>query len=264
MSRENWTSDSPGRAYDEDFRRAVEDEIPALERLSRRLAGSGSDADDALQDALERAWRGRGQLRSRESLGGWLRSILARSLVDIQRRRRATPIGTSEDVEQVMPDVQAPLEVVEAAGDELRLRAALHELAPSDRLVLVLHDAEGWNASAIGELLGVGADATHKRLQRARARLLSELAGARAGAPAEPACRDARLHAHELLEGSLDDATRSDVEQHLEGCPRCPATLQAAVGVLEALRDNREGGLEPSPRSRALLASLVREGEAAG
>jgi DNA-directed RNA polymerase specialized sigma24 family protein len=66
------------------------------------------------------------------------------------------------------------------------LRAALRRLAPADRIALVLHDAEAWAASEAVELLDVWTEAAHKRIQRARTRLISALArpGVTGGHPA--------------------------------------------------------------------------------
>jgi hypothetical protein len=120
----------------------------------------------------------------------------------------------------------------------MALRAALRSLAPADRIAVVLHDAEGWRAAQVGQLLGISTDAANKRVQRARTRLISALAGPEASTlnPATGACRDARAHAHALLDSTLDDATRIEVQQHLDTCPSCPAALQAAAGVLSALQ----------------------------
>ena len=125
-----------------------------------------------------------------------------------------------------------------AAQEEMALRAALRSLAPADRIAVVLHDAEGWRAAQVGQLLGISTDAANKRVQRARTRLISALAGPEASTlnPATGACRDARAHAHALLDSTLDDATRIEVQQHLDTCPSCPAALQAAAGVLSALQ----------------------------
>ena len=140
------------------------------------------------------------------------------------------------------------------------LRAALRRLAPADRIALVLHDAEGWSASEVAELLDVGTDAAHKRIQRARTRLIAALADPVSAALAPPAsaCRDARAHAHDLLEGTLDESARVAIQEHLDTCPICPAALQAAAGVLSGLRAVH-GAVEVPEPLRARLDELVRE-----
>ena len=151
-----------------------------------------------------------------------------------------------------------------AAQEEMALRAALRSLAPADRIAVVLHDAEGWRAAQVGQLLGISTDAANKRVQRARTRLISALAGPEASTlnPATGACRDARAHAHALLDSTLDDATRIEVQQPLNTCPSCPAALQAAAGVLSALQ-SEHGAIPVAQPLRGKLDELVKEADEA-
>jgi RNA polymerase sigma-70 factor (ECF subfamily) len=234
VSEQDWTS--AAASPDDRFARQVAVELPALLRLARRLSGDEQEGEGAVQDALERAWRARGQLRDQQAAGAWLRSILARTVVDRQRRRRDLPAGAPDAFESMLPDVGEPGAVVEAAQDEQALRAALRQLSPEDRLAVILHDGEGWQISELAVLLGASTDAAHKRTQRARARLVQVLAqGPPAPGCPSAGCEAARKYAHDLLDGSLADADRAAVQAHLEGCPCCPAALQAATGVLSAL-----------------------------
>ena len=263
MGSRDWTSGRDVGDADRLLQARIERELPSLLALARRLTREEHDAEDALQDALESAWKARGQIRDPDAAGGWLRRILARRIVDAHRRRADLPVGAPEEFDNLVPDVEDPALVVGAAEDERVLRAALRELMPADRIALVLHDAEAWPAGEVGELLGVGTEAAHKRVQRARARLLTTLAEPHSPArrPGE-ACRDARSHVHELLEETLNPATAIAVQHHLDSCPSCPASLQAAAGVLAALR--REGDTAPIPTPlRFRIAELVREAEEA-
>jgi len=242
----------------------IEHELPQLLALARRLTREEHDAQDAVQDALERAWRARHELRDPAASGGWLRSILARAVIDAHRRRADLTTADPQVLDLLIPDVEDAVTVMAAAEDDLALRAALRRLAPADRIALVLHDAEGWPASDVAELLDVGTEAAHKRIQRARTRLISALADPASPTLAPPAfaCRDARAHAHNLLEGTLEETTRVEIQKHLDACPSCPAALQAAAGVLSGL--HAEHGIIPVPEPlRARLDELVREaGEA--
>jgi hypothetical protein len=200
---------------------------------------------------------------TRLAAGGWLRSILARSVVDAHRRLAELPAGDVDELDALIPDIEDPAAVLAAAEEEMTLRAALRTLAPADRVAVVLHDAEDWPAAQLAELLGVGADAAHKRVQRARTRLIAALAGLQTPPlPADGTCRDARAHAHGLLDGTLDETTRAKIQMHLDSCPSCPAALQAAAGVLSAL--HAEHGVIPIPEPlRTRLDELVREADEA-
>jgi RNA polymerase sigma-70 factor (ECF subfamily) len=263
MGARDWTSDSGRCEADRRLRARIERELPSLLALARRLTREERDAEDAVQDALESAWRARMELRDPGAAGGWLRRILVRRVVDAHRRRADLPAGAPDELEGVMPDVDDPATVLAAAEDGLALRAALRGLVPADRIAIVLHDAEGWPAAEVGELLGVGTEAAHKRVQRARARLVAALAGPHSPArPPGQACRDARAHVHELLDETLEEGARAAVQEHLDSCPSCPASLQAAAGVLAALRVEGEATPIPGPL-RARLDELAREAEEA-
>jgi RNA polymerase sigma-70 factor, ECF subfamily len=257
---QDWTSDLA--AATDPFSATIAAELPALTRLARRVAGDQHEAEGALQDALERAWRARGQLRDQRAAGAWLRSILTRAVIDRQRRRRDTPVGGPDALEAMLPDVAEPGAVIEAAQDESTLRAALRKLSAADRVAVVLHDGEGWPAAEVATLLGASTEATFKRTQRARSRLVSALAVGTAS-PQCPGtgCEAARAHAHELFDGVLSEADQAAVRAHLDSCPCCPAALQATAGVLAALADQRQP--EPIPETiRGRLEELVRSARA--
>jgi RNA polymerase sigma-70 factor (ECF subfamily) len=261
VSGPDWTSAS--NPADDAFAARVAAELPALLRVARWLAGDENEGEGAAQDALERAWRARGQLRDQEATGAWLRSILARTVVDRQRRRRDLPAGAPDALESMLPDVADPGAVVEAAEDEQTLRAALRQLSVEDRLAVILHDGEGWQAAELAALLGASTDAAHKRIQRARSRLVQVLAHgpAPSGCPSS-GCEAARAHAHDLLDGTLAAADRATVQAHLDSCPCCPAALQAAAGVLNALAKAEQH--RPIPDAvQTRLQELVRSAAAA-
>jgi RNA polymerase sigma factor (sigma-70 family) len=224
MSPRDWTSDRDDRAADRELRARIERELPSLVALARRLTRSEHDAYDVVQDALERAWRGRRALREGAAAGGWLRVILARSVVDAHRREAARAPRDVDLADVLIADVEDPAAVLEALEDDLAVRAALRELSGADRVAVVLHDAEGWPVAEIAVLLGVGSEAAHKRLQRARVRLIAVVGVARAVAVTEPApgCRDARAHAREFVDGTLPEAAAAAVQDHLDSCARCP------------------------------------------
>lgn len=230
---------------DEGFRRALVEEIPRLRRVALRAAPAGTDADDLVQDALERAWRNRVGFRADAALSTWLYSILLHRASDLARRIGARPVDVSAipDAELFGFEVPNPQQVLERLADEGALRAALARLDPIDRMILVLHDGEGFAVREIGEAAGLSAAAAHKRLQRSRIKLASELGALEGPLPrASGRCLSTRVLAPDYLDGLLADAEREVVDAHLRDCPLCPPLAQAVLGLRAAL----ERGVAPS------------------
>jgi RNA polymerase sigma factor (sigma-70 family) len=224
---------------DEQFRAMLEAEIPRLRRVVERLAPIGVDPDDLAQDTLERAWRSRGSFRAEAAPATWLYRIALNRASDLAPRGSAPLVL---DVDSLADDdlfdfeVDDPADVLDRAADTAALRAALSRLAPVDRMVLALHDGEGWAAREIGEACGIGPAAAHKRVQRGRFRLARELANAPATGPERDVlCASVRTLAPEYLDGSLDAQRSAVVEEHIKDCHRCPPLAQAVIGLRAAL-----------------------------
>ena len=102
---------SPAPTEDE-FRRLVEPHRAELHAHCYRMLGSVHDAEDALQDALLRAWRGIGRFEGRSSLRSWLYRIATNTSLDLIARRpkRVLPADhgpPSEGPEDPPPVVEA-------------------------------------------------------------------------------------------------------------------------------------------------------------
>jgi RNA polymerase sigma-70 factor (ECF subfamily) len=237
------------------FVAAISAELPRLQRLAQRVACPATDPDDLVQDTLERAWRSRDRFRADATAATWLHRILVNRAIDLCRRAgrtAATGLDGVDDERLLDVEIADPGAVIAAAEDASRLRVALSRLGSDERMILVLHDGEGWSARRIGEVCGLPTGTVHKRLQRGRVRLLRVLAGTTAGAgqPAEN-CRRARSEASDYVDGLLNDAQAQELEAHIESCMRCPAIVQALLGLKAALgREPRSG--TPADLTRAL------------
>ena len=158
------------------------------------MLGSVSDADDAVQETMVRAWRHLDTFEGRSSLRTWLYRIATRVCLDAiddrKRRLRSTeagPVGTIDDTLTVLPasawiepitDVAAlpldadPHERV-ALQQSLRLAfvAGLQHLPARQRAALLLVEVLGWSAAEVAEGLEMTVAAVNSALQRARATL---------------------------------------------------------------------------------------------
>ena len=154
---------------------------PYLERLYRlayRLTGARSDAEDLVQDVLIKLYGRRDELTSIEDLGPWLARVLYNRFIDDQRRYRArrlrlvttTPDG-GDALDQVASETIGPEGQALRQFDITRVRDGLEKLSSEHRLVLLLHDAEGYKIDEIHRITGIPGGTVKSRLHRARARL---------------------------------------------------------------------------------------------
>ena len=176
------------------FQRLVEPHRRELHAHCYRMLASVHDAEDALQEAMIRAWRGIGRFEGRSSLRGWLYKIATNACLDAigKRPKRVLPVdyGPASDphdgpgepvVESVWiepyPDDELGLEDGYAAPDaryeqresvELAFVAALQYLPPNQRAVLVLREVLGFSAKEVAEALETTVASVNSALQRAR------------------------------------------------------------------------------------------------
>ncbi|MEZ0067107.1 RNA polymerase sigma-70 factor (ECF subfamily) [Streptacidiphilus sp. MAP12-20] len=175
------------------FSRLVEPLRRELHAHCYRMLGSTHDADDALQDALLRAWRGMARFEGRSTLRTWLYTVATRTCLDVAQARgkRALPVDLGPSSERAVLDGNAPLADVAWLGPypdagltdspadpgaryeqreavELAFVAALQHLPGNQRAALLLFEVLGFSAGEIATIMDTSTTSVNSALARAR------------------------------------------------------------------------------------------------
>jgi len=148
----------------------VSEHYPRLVRLAGLITRNPHQSEDAVQSALERAWRKRAQIHDASSLRSWLDRIVVREAIRQARGSRLTVlVGHRSDWQDLHGDVPEP-------DDVLVLREALGRLSPDHRAVIALHLYAGHTVGQTAAILQIPFDTVRSRLRAARERLRREMA----------------------------------------------------------------------------------------
>jgi RNA polymerase sigma-70 factor (ECF subfamily) len=218
------------------FQELVEPYRHQLQVHCYRMLGSFHEAEDLVQETYLRAWRARDRFEGRTSLRNWLYRIATNvcltALSSSARSRRVTPdaYGPSASATELplgkpvtevawlepYPDADLPDLADAAPGPEahyemresvqLAFVAAIQQLPPRQRAVLLLRDVLGWSAVEAAELLESSVASVNSALQRARASV-------EARAPHDEAAEsDADARQRDLLGKYITAWEASDIE----------------------------------------------------
>jgi RNA polymerase sigma factor (sigma-70 family) len=162
----------------------IEPTIPALRRYAFALVGHDGDADDLVQDCLERAIGRWGQRRADGDVRIWLFSILHN--LAVSRFRRARRRGLRVALEDAPASALATLPAQEDVVRRRELLRALGQLSEDQRSVLLLVSVEDLTYAEVAQVLGLPLGTVMSRLARARETLHKLMDGqpAKAARPA--------------------------------------------------------------------------------
>ncbi len=159
------------------FERLLRPHLDRLYRFAYRLTGSKAEAEDLFQDVLVKLYAKLDDLVKIENPGPWVSRVLYNHFID-DRRRFARQRLVSVDEGQLppggvdsMPGPDSPEHDAERFDEITRLANALSELSENHRIVVLLHDSEGYKLKEIQDITGDPVGTLKSRLHRARARL---------------------------------------------------------------------------------------------
>jgi len=145
--------------------------------LAYRLTGNEEDARDVVQDAYLRAYKGLKRFREEAQFSTWLYRITANCASTALSRRSKNTHDDLED-EETMADERHdydPQVRAERSLERDRVSAAVADLPPRLRAVVVLRDVYDLPHDAIAAELGISEAAAKVRLHRARKKLREQL-----------------------------------------------------------------------------------------
>ena len=154
-----------------------------MKSIAANILGSRTDAEDAVQEAMLKVYRGASSFRGGASVSTWLYRILLNTCYDHlrQSRRRANAEAPMppEEIAAAAPKTGTPDHPL-----RLSIEKALGQLEARERTAFLLCEVEGFSHREAGEILDVGEGASRALLFRARRHLQKALVASGAFSPA--------------------------------------------------------------------------------
>jgi RNA polymerase sigma-70 factor, ECF subfamily len=160
------------------FERDVLPLLPNLYSAALRMTRNPSDAEDLVQEAFLRAYRGFASFEEGTNLKAWLYRILTNSFINTYRKKQREPVTVEgpDDVDEWYLFDRLGSQSVEASAEaevldripDADVKAALEALPEGFRMAVLLADVEGFSYKEIAEIMDVPMGTVMSRLHRGR------------------------------------------------------------------------------------------------
>lgn len=158
---------------DSHFAQALERHRSIMLKRARSIVRNSSDAEDVVQEALERAWRFRERFLPGSQTTPWLLTITRNTALDLLRRRNGSPFADPAE----LPAREGTDDGVLRQESAQCIGRAIRQLAPNHRRAFVLHDLHGYSSREISTHLRLPYHTVRTHLHRARRSLRTALRG---------------------------------------------------------------------------------------
>jgi len=163
----------------ERFQSVVQPHLTDAYALARWLTGNAVDAEDVVQEACLRAFRGIGGYNGGNARA-WVLTIVRNTAFNWMAKTRAHVTLPLDDDESLQPtDLETPEAVLSAKTDAARVEAAIAALPDGLRDTFVLREVHELGYKEIAQVTGVPIGTVMSRLARSRNRLLAVLGDAK-------------------------------------------------------------------------------------
>jgi RNA polymerase sigma-70 factor (ECF subfamily) len=169
-----------------EFDSLMREHVSALYRSAFRWTGTVDRAEDLVQDLLVRLYPMHDELRHLDRVRPWALRVMYRIFIDQLRRERNSPVefgadsldgdAPGEDDGAFTDTAEGPPELLERQLTQERIVAAWTVLADEHRVVLSMHDIEGYSLVELSTMMEIPLGTLKSRLHRARAKLRQLLA----------------------------------------------------------------------------------------
>ena len=166
----------------EALRPLLEQVRPRALAIALKVLRNREDAEDAVQEALVKAWKNIDRFEGRASFTTWIHRIVMNTSLDILRRNTSRPdlAVTTEREDEEQPKLEPSHEITPehtvALGEmQLMVRAAVSRLAPVHQQAINLREFEDCSYDEIAETAGCPVGTVMSRLHHARHRLADDL-----------------------------------------------------------------------------------------
>jgi RNA polymerase sigma factor (sigma-70 family) len=167
----------PRRDKSSRFEDLIRPHMEPLYKLAYRFTTNAMEAEDLLQDLLIKLYPKVSELEKVDKLRPWITRVMYRMWVDKLRARRSLPTEVVDDISmielhtEVTDSVSNPEQAYHRSLSRKKLLQAIEQLTEDHRVVIILHDVEGYSLEEMKVILGAAIGTLKSRLHRARERL---------------------------------------------------------------------------------------------
>jgi RNA polymerase sigma factor (sigma-70 family) len=136
-----------------------------LYSLAKSLLSNDFEAEDAVQETLLRLWSVRSQLNDHPNIGGFAMQTLKNICIDKLRSKRYKIPNESIEITNNAPN---PYQYTEQNDEIAIIRQIIDTLPPTQRMIIMMRDVEGYELDEIAEITGSDSSAIRVNLSRAR------------------------------------------------------------------------------------------------